>query len=73
MIPRQMYFDGTGPDSLSFPFFIKECMRRLDDYVGRSIHGQGINSGLYGDLFVQTSLHWFLFSMQVVECCEESV
>ncbi|GLT84096.1 hypothetical protein SLE2022_023470 [Rubroshorea leprosula] len=53
---KQMLSDGIGPDALTIPFLVKECTGRLDDFVGRSIHGQAIKFGLYSDLFVQNSL-----------------
>ncbi|XVE64122.1 hypothetical protein DITRI_Ditri07aG0076500 [Diplodiscus trichospermus] len=53
---KQMLFNGISPDCLTFPFVIKECARRLDSHVGRSIHGESIKFGWFCDLYVQNSL-----------------
>lgn len=51
-----MLCNGIAPDSLTFPFVVKECTKRLDIGTGRGVHGQAIKFGLDSDLFVQNSM-----------------
>ncbi|XP_038685491.1 pentatricopeptide repeat-containing protein At5g66520-like [Tripterygium wilfordii] len=53
---KRMFRNGIAPDCLTLPFLLKECTRRLDSCLGRSIHGQAVKFGLYNNVYVQNSL-----------------
>ncbi|CAK9135197.1 unnamed protein product [Ilex paraguariensis] len=53
---KQMLFDHVFPDCITFPFLLKECVRRGDGFAGRSIHAHVLKLGFHSDVFVQNSL-----------------
>lgn len=53
---KQMLCNGIAADCITFPFLLKECVRRLDGDTGRCIHSQIVRFGLHSDVFVQNSM-----------------
>ncbi|XP_024164649.1 pentatricopeptide repeat-containing protein At5g66520 [Rosa chinensis] len=53
---KQMVGNGIGPNSLTFPFLVKECAARSDGGAGLSIHSQVLKYGCEDDVFVRNSL-----------------
>ena len=53
---KQMLYEGIAADCITFPFLLKECVRRQDYGAGRSIHSQIVRCGVHGDVFVGNSV-----------------
>lgn len=48
--------DDLLPDCISFPFVLKECAKRVDAIIGRSVHAHVVKFGCDSDVYVQNSL-----------------
>ncbi|KAK6926330.1 Pentatricopeptide repeat [Dillenia turbinata] len=64
---KRMLVEEIRPDFLTFPFLVKECARRFDGVVGRSIHAHILKLGFESDLFIQNFLIDFYFVSRALE------
>ncbi|KAI5670174.1 hypothetical protein M9H77_10538 [Catharanthus roseus] len=51
-----MLREDVTPNYITFPFVLKECVKRSDFFAGRSIHAHIVKLGFDIDVFVQNSL-----------------
>ncbi|MED6216376.1 hypothetical protein PIB30_007018 [Stylosanthes scabra] len=56
MLYKKMLCRNIYPNSLTFPFLIKACTRKLDGSTGHVLHSQVIKFGFLNDVFVGNSL-----------------
>ncbi|QHO14131.1 hypothetical protein HN51_071518 [Arachis hypogaea] len=56
MLYKKMLCRNIHPNSLTFPFLVKACTRRLDGSTGHVLHSQVIKFGFLNDVFVGNSL-----------------
>ncbi|KAL3834556.1 hypothetical protein ACJIZ3_009292 [Penstemon smallii] len=53
---KELLCNDLIPDSITFPFLLKECSKRVDGMTGRSIHAHVVMFGYEGDVYVQNAL-----------------
>ncbi|KZV51894.1 pentatricopeptide repeat-containing protein-like [Dorcoceras hygrometricum] len=53
---KALLHDDISPDCITFPFVLKECAKRVDANIGRSIHAHVVEFGCDFDVYVQNSL-----------------
>ncbi|XP_074369591.1 pentatricopeptide repeat-containing protein At5g66520-like [Apium graveolens] len=68
---KQMLCNGISADCITFPFLLKECVRRQDYGTGRSIHSQIVRNGFHFDVFVGNSLISLYSACGDVECARK--
>lgn len=56
LLYRNMLREDIPPDRFTFPFVLKESVKRRDPLAGRSIHSHVLKFGFDNDVFVQNSL-----------------
>ncbi|GAB4858707.1 hypothetical protein Ancab_010180 [Ancistrocladus abbreviatus] len=56
---KQMLYDGIRPDSLTFPFLIKEASSRFDAHMGQAVYAHVLRFGFDGDIYIQNSMIGF--------------
>ncbi|XP_073314626.1 pentatricopeptide repeat-containing protein At5g66520-like [Primulina huaijiensis] len=53
---KAVLHDNLLPDCITFPFVLKECEKRVDVTIGRSIHAHVVKFGCGSDVYAQNSL-----------------
>ncbi|XP_022866521.1 pentatricopeptide repeat-containing protein At5g66520-like [Olea europaea var. sylvestris] len=53
---KEMLCNNLSPDSITIPFVLKECAKRVDGLMGRSIHAHAVKFGYEADVYVQNAL-----------------
>lgn len=52
----RMILSGVEPNSYTFPFLLKSCVKTAATFEGKQVHGHVVKLGLESDAFVHTSL-----------------
>ncbi|GAB4858704.1 hypothetical protein Ancab_010177 [Ancistrocladus abbreviatus] len=63
---KQMLYDGIRPDSLTFPFLIKESSSRLDAHTGQAVYAHVLRFEFDGDIYIQNSMIGFYFECRLL-------